>query len=93
MTTVEKMSIALPPEMAATVRQAVEAGEYASNSEVIREALRDWSYQRDLHQRGLDDLRAMWDETMIDTHPHVPPKEILQRLRAKYQALADLANK
>ena len=93
MTTVEKMSIALPPEMAATVRQAVEAGEYASNSEVIREALRDWSYQRDLRQRGLDDLRAMWDETMIDTRPHVPPKEILQRLRAKYQALADLANK
>ena len=69
MTTVEKMSIALPPEMAATVRQAVEAGEYASNSEVIREALRDWSYQRDLRQRGLDDLRAMWDETMIDTRP------------------------
>ena len=93
MTTVEKMSIALPPEMAATVRQAVEAGEYASNSEVIREALRDWSYQRDLRQRGLDDLRAMWDEAMIDTRPHVPPKEILQRLRAKYQALADLANK
>ena len=87
------MSIALPPEMAATVRQAVEAGEYASNSEVIREALRDWSYQRDLRQRGLDDLRAMWDEAMIDTRPHVPPKEILQRLRAKYQALADLANK
>jgi len=41
MANVEKLSIALTPEMAATVRQCVERGEYASSSEVIREALRD----------------------------------------------------
>jgi antitoxin ParD1/3/4 len=39
---VEKLSIALTPEMAAAVRQAVASGEYASASEVIREALRLW---------------------------------------------------
>jgi antitoxin ParD1/3/4 len=41
MPNVEKVSIALTPEMAAVVRQAVESGEYASNSEIVREALRD----------------------------------------------------
>jgi antitoxin ParD1/3/4 len=41
---VEKISIALPPEMVAGIREAVENGEYASSSEVVREALRDWTY-------------------------------------------------
>ena len=41
MANVEKLSIALTPEMAAIVRQRVESGEYASSSEIIREALRD----------------------------------------------------
>ncbi len=43
---VSKMSIAVTPEMAALVTQAVESGEYASNSEVIREALREWKQRR-----------------------------------------------
>jgi len=93
MPTVEKLSIALPPEMASIVRQAVDAGEYSSNSEVIRDALRDWSYQRELRQRGLDDLRALWVEAVNDTRPRVPAEEVLRRLRAKYQDLADVNNK
>jgi len=36
--------------MAALVTQAVESGEYASNSEVIREALREWKQRRSLAQ-------------------------------------------
>ena len=43
MPNVEKISIALPPEMVAVLRQAVETGEYASSSEVVRDALRDWT--------------------------------------------------
>ena len=42
MANVEKMSIALTPEMAAAGRAAVENGEYVSSSAVVREALRDW---------------------------------------------------
>lgn len=45
MTTAEKISIALPPEMVHIVRGAVATGEYASSSEVIRDALRDWTYK------------------------------------------------
>ncbi len=41
MLNVEKISVALTPEMAAFVRDVVESGEYASSSEVIREALQD----------------------------------------------------
>ena len=38
----EKLSITLPAEMAKAVREKVSAGFYASNSEIIREALRGW---------------------------------------------------
>ena len=38
---VERMTITLPTDMAAVVKRAVEGGDYASSSEVIREALRD----------------------------------------------------
>ena len=57
---VEKLSIALTPEMAAVVRQCVENGEYASSSEVIREALRDWKLKRSLQQNELAELRSFW---------------------------------
>jgi antitoxin ParD1/3/4 len=57
---VEKLSIALTPEMAAVVRQCVESGEYASSSEVIREALRDWKLKRSLQQNELAEVRSLW---------------------------------
>ena len=60
MPNVEKMSIALTPEMAAAVRAAVENGEYVSSSEVIREALRDWQLRRSLHQKELEALQCLW---------------------------------
>lgn len=62
MPNVEKMSIALTPEMAAAVRAAVANGEYVSSSEVVREALRDWQLRRSLHQKALEDLRQWWQE-------------------------------
>ena len=62
MPNVEKMSIALTPEMAAAVRAAVENGEYVSTSEVVREALRDWQLRRSLHQKELEELRNLWQE-------------------------------
>jgi antitoxin ParD1/3/4 len=91
MSTVEKISIALPPEMVALVRQAVETGEYASSSEVVRDALRDWTQKRSLRQQGLAELRQVWREALEDKTPGVPVDEVLNRLERKYQALADAA--
>lgn len=41
-TNAEKLSITLPAEMVRVIREKVGCGAYASNSEVIREALRGW---------------------------------------------------
>ena len=88
-TTAEKISIALPPEMVATVRGAVATGEYASSSEVIRDALRDWTHKRSLRQQGVAGLRAVWQEALEDKAPGVAVDEVLGRLERKYQAMVD----
>lgn len=62
MATVEKLSIALTPEMAEEVRTVVRNGEYASSSEVIREALRDWRRKRALRDQEIEELRDLWRE-------------------------------
>lgn len=60
MATIEKISIALPSDMLAMVRAAVETGDYASSSEVVREALRQWKTWRALQGEALEELRGKW---------------------------------
>jgi len=91
MPTVEKISIALPVEMVLQVRQAVDAGEYASSSEVVREALREWKYKRELQQNGISELRQLWQEARADKRPGLDADEVLDGLERKYQAMADAA--
>ncbi|MDO8351014.1 MAG: type II toxin-antitoxin system ParD family antitoxin [Gallionella sp.] len=92
MATAEKISIALPPEMVHIVRGAVATGEYASSSEVIRDALRDWTHKRNLRLQGVTELRRVWQEALIDKTPGISPNDVLDRLERKYQTIADGAN-
>ncbi len=69
MANAEKLSIALTPELAKLVREAVGSGDYASSSEVIREALRDWKTKRlmgGLWDEGLASGRSAATETIDD---------------------------
>ena len=84
MPTVEKLSIALPTEMAALVRRAVDGGEYSSNSEVIRDALRDWTHKRNLREQGLSNLRKAWREAVADGSEGLEPGPVFKRLEKKY---------
>jgi antitoxin ParD1/3/4 len=83
---VEKLSIALTPEMAAAVRQAVASGEYASASEVIREALRLWKAHQAAREREVEELRRAWREG-IESGPTAP----LDFAKIKAQGRAALA--
>jgi antitoxin ParD1/3/4 len=56
--TIERLTITLPADMAGLVKWAVDDGDYASSSEVIREALRDWKLKRELRLRQLAELKA-----------------------------------
>ncbi|MER9297058.1 type II toxin-antitoxin system ParD family antitoxin [Mesorhizobium sp. M0621] len=65
---VDKRSITLSPELAQAVDDVVAAGEYASASEVIRDALRQWKDRRDLHGYTVEELRKLVQEG-IDSGP------------------------
>jgi antitoxin ParD1/3/4 len=59
---VQKVSIALTGEQLGALRAAVETGEYATTSEIVREAIRDWQFKRELRQEDLKRLRQLWDQ-------------------------------
>ena len=65
---VDKRSITLSPELARAVDDVVAAGEYASASEVIRDALRQWKDRRDLFGYTIEELRRLVQEG-IDSGP------------------------
>ncbi len=90
MANVEKLSIALTPDMAAIVRQAVESGDYASASEVIRDALRDWKLRRAVDQEMVLELRRLWQEG-LDSGPaeRLDMDEIKREARARLEARAE----
>jgi antitoxin ParD1/3/4 len=60
--TVEKISVALPTDMVNLLRRAVDTGDYASSSEVIREALREWKARRVTRAEALAELRTLWEQ-------------------------------
>jgi antitoxin ParD1/3/4 len=68
MSNVQKVSIALTPELIDLLREAVDTGEYTSASEVIRDALRDWKMRRTALIGDTEELRALWLEG-IDSGP------------------------
>jgi antitoxin ParD1/3/4 len=60
--TVEKVSVALSPELLELVKDAVDSGRYGSASEVIREALREWRLRQPLREAEVERLRKAWTE-------------------------------
>ncbi len=77
----EKLSISLPASLARLVRQKVKAGTYASNSEVIRDALRAWQEREMEREQVLASARARIAEALDDDRPPVPARTVSARLQ------------
>lgn len=77
----ERLTVTVPAELAHTMRASVEQGEYAAESEIVREALGDWSRRRAAEQRDLEALREavrIGDES----GPGIPAAQVYAELRA-----------
>jgi antitoxin ParD1/3/4 len=85
MAKVEKLSVALTPEMVAEVRAAVEGGDYGSVSEVVRDALRDWRLRRKIETLETEELRRLVQEG-IDSGPGLDADAVFARLRTRFGA-------
>lgn len=66
MSDIERMTITLTAQMARAVKGAVEAGDYATSSEVVREALRDWQHKRRSREGALELLRSQVESGLDD---------------------------
>jgi antitoxin ParD1/3/4 len=66
MSTIERLTITMPADMAAIIKAAVDAGDYASTSEVVRDALRQWKMKRAIQLQEITSLKADIDEGLAD---------------------------
>jgi antitoxin ParD1/3/4 len=66
MSTIERMTITIPADMAAVVKAAVDTGDYASTSEVVRDALREWKTRRAIQLQELTALKSDIDKGLAD---------------------------
>ena len=86
---VRKISIALTEELATDVDQAVASGDYASSSEVIREALRQWKQVREADLARIAELRRLVQEGLDSGEPiegNFDAEDIIRRGRERLAA-------
>lgn len=79
MAAIEKISVALPADMLELVKRAVKTGDYATTSEVIREALREWKVRRESRAEAISELRRLWQEGVDSGGWHPPDTEEIKR--------------
>lgn len=85
MVTAEKISITVTPAMKKTLEERVASGQFASASELIREALRVWQKQEDEHQERLASIRARIQKSIDDPRPSIPADEVFDRLKEMHE--------
>ena len=72
--------------MAAMLREVVGSGEYASSSEVMREALREWKFRRGQRERAVEELKKLLDEGR-NSGPLIDSDEVFDEIVAELDAM------
>ncbi|CDZ45040.1 ribbon-helix-helix domain-containing protein [Neorhizobium galegae] len=88
MRTTQSLSITLPLEMAQMVKAKVASGEYATESEVIRDGLRTLLARDAAIEKWLvEEVAPTLDE--IEAHPErlLSPEEVRKRLDARFEKM------
>lgn len=75
----ERITVTIPEEMAAKLRAAVESGEYATTSEVVREALRRWAEKQERLDAENRAIREVLDRAQESGN--VAAEDVYRRLR------------
>lgn len=97
MSNIEKISVSLPHEMIDYMRESVDRGYYASTSEVLREAVRDWQRKEvvrryeNLKPKSVADLKRMIQEGIdsLERGEGIPAEHVYAELTARYKKMAD----
>ena len=87
----EKVSVTMTPDMLRALRESVAAGEFATTSEAMRDAVRVWQRQRLEDAERLEVLRARVQRSLADPRPDVSADEAeaeMQRFMDKQEKAA-----
>ena len=79
-TNVENINVSLPQDMLRAIRESIEAGEYASTSEAVNDALRIWLRQRAENAERLTAIRTRVRRSLDDPRPGVPLDDAFDRI-------------
>jgi antitoxin ParD1/3/4 len=92
MRTTQQLSITLPNELADAVKDKVASGEYATESEVIRDGLRAlMARDRAVDQWLRDEVGPAYDALKSDPSRAVTAKHVRARLAAKHSKITSKA--
>jgi putative addiction module antidote protein, CC2985 family len=81
------LSITLPHDMAAMVKEKVASGEYATESEVIRDGLRILKARDEMIEAWLrGEVAKSYDDLAAGKEGGIPGKDVMAKLRANYRA-------
>ncbi|MEO6608197.1 MAG: type II toxin-antitoxin system ParD family antitoxin [Aestuariivirga sp.] len=81
----EKISITVTPAMKRVLEERVASGEFASASELMREAFRTWQKQQDEHQERLAVIRARIQQSIDDPRPNIPAQDVFDNLKKVHE--------
>jgi antitoxin ParD1/3/4 len=81
----EKISITITPAMKRTLEERVASGQFASASELMREAFRTWQRQQDEHEERLVSIRARIQKSIDDPRPSIPAEDVFDRLTKMHE--------
>lgn len=80
----EKLSITLPKNMVTLIKAQVQAGAYASTSEVLRAAMRTWMREEEERKTRLESLQARIDQSLADPRENMTTQQVSERLSRLY---------
>lgn len=83
---IEKISVSVTAEQLVAMKAAVDSGEYATTSEIVRHALRDWQLRQRLRHEDIERFRALVEEG-INSGPAVPLD--FDELEREFEAILD----
>jgi putative addiction module CopG family antidote len=87
MRSTQPLSITLPHDMAAMVKAKVASGEYATESEVIRDGLRALIARDAAMESWLrDEVAKTYDAHEADPSRAIPADQVMERIRSAHRA-------
>lgn len=88
-----KLSVTLTAEMVKDLEASVAAGEFASTSEALRDAVRLWRDRREERAERLAAIKARLKASAEDSRPRLTADEVRRRMEEFHAARLELAAK